>query len=228
MILCCLVGYHTALFDVRTLHVNRIAQDNLESVNYLWSVIYQTTFEITEHKHMSLCEKSVVHVGMATNCSELYMSCNEGSCIHDSLVCDGYRHCPHGEDEADCQHICSDHSHNCMSHCHHTDLCSCSEDYFQCISGGCVPLQKLCDQTVHCTDASDEPPTCVYLRPEQLDNHSLSLDINNHINSLLQKNMITHHRCLQSSSNKSLLHVYNVEYKMHSKQQGMLTIKPVT
>ena len=212
------VGYHTAVFAE---HFNtRTFKYDLESDNYLWSVIYQPTFEITEYKHMSLCEKSVAHAAILTNCSEYYMSCNEGTCIHDSLVCDGYQHCPHGEDEADCQHICSDHSHNCMSHCHHKDLCSCSPGYFQCMSGGCVPLQKLCDQTVHCTDASDEPPTCVYLRPEQLGGHSLSLDINNYINTLIQQNMVIQHRCLQSSNNRSLLHVQNVSYKMHFKQQG--------
>ena len=147
------------------------------------------------------------------------MSCNEGTCIHDSLVCDGYQHCPHGEDEAECEHICSDHSDNCMSHCHHRDLCFCSLEYFQCLSGGCVPLQKLCDQTVHCIDKSDEPPTCVYLRPEQLGDRSLSLDINTYINTLIQRNMIIQDRCLQSTSNKSLLHVQNIGYKMHSKQQ---------
>ena len=134
----------------------------------MWSVIYQPIFELAEYKNLSLCEMSVAHSPVVTNCSEFYMSCNEGTCIHDSLVCDGVSHCPHGEDEADCQHICSDHSQNCTSHCHHRDLCSCLPGYFQCLSGGCVPLQKLCDKNVHCIDKSDEPPTCVYLRPEQL------------------------------------------------------------
>ena len=176
-------------------------------------------FEIRECADMSLCEKSVAHAAVLTNCSEYYMSCHEGTCIHDSLVCDGHSHCPHGEDEAECQHICSDHSGNCMSHCHHRDLCFCALEYFQCLSGGCVPLQKLCDQTDHCIDASDEPPTCVYLRPEQLSHHSLSLDINSYINTLIQQNMIAQHRCFQSTNNRPLLHVQNVEYKMHSKQQ---------
>ena len=192
---------------------------HLEENLYLWSAIFQPIFEINEWKYMSLCEKSVAHTAMSTNCSEFYMSCNEGTCIHDSLVCDGYRHCPHGEDEAECEHICSDHSDNCMSHCHHRDLCFCSLEYFQCLSGGCVPLQKLCDQIVHCIDESDEPPTCVYLRPDQLDNYSLPLDINNYINRLMQQNMIIYNGCLQSTNNMSLLHVQNVEYKMHFKQQ---------
>ena len=106
--------------------------------NYLWSFIHQPTFEINNHKHLTFCEKSVVHAAALTNCSEFYMRCHEGTCIHDSLVCDGHSHCPHGEDEADCQHICSDHSDNCISHCYHRDLCFCSLEYFQCLSGCCV------------------------------------------------------------------------------------------
>ena len=153
----------------------------------MWSVIYQPIFKLAEYKHLSLCEMSVAHAPAVTNCSDFYMSCNEGTCIHDSLVCDGHSHCPHGEDEADCQHICSDHSQNCTSHCHHRDLCSCLPGYFQCLSGGCVLLQKLCDNNVHCIDKSDEPPTCVYLRPEQLGSHSLTLDISSYINTLIQQ-----------------------------------------
>ena len=118
-----------------------VFQGDLESDHYLWSVIYQLKFEISEHKNMSLCEKSVVHAAVVADCSEYYMSCHEGTCIHDSLVCDGHSHCPHGEDEADCQHICSDHSHNCMSHCHHRDLCFCSLEFFS------VFVRRLCTST---------------------------------------------------------------------------------
>ena len=210
------VRYHMDLYRWR--YSWDYGQDDPQ-ITYLWSVIHQPIFEIRETKHMSLCEKSVAHAAMLTNCSEFYMSCHEGTCIHDSLVCDGHLHCPHGEDEADCQHICSDHSHNCMSHCHHRDLCFCSLEYFQCLSGGCVPLQKLCDQTVHCIDASDEPPTCVYRRPEKHSHHLLTLEINNYINTLIQQNMVIQYRCLESTNNRSLLHVQNVGYKMLSKQQ---------
>ena len=179
----------------------------------MWSVTYQITFQVEtklyHHRYFStfyhkakncinytLCEKSLGQNTILTNCSTFYMSCNDGT---SHLCVMGHSHCPHGEDEADCQHICSDHSHKCMSHCHHRDLCSCSPEYFQCLSGGCVPLQKLCDKTVHCIDASDEPPTCVYLRPEQLSSHSLSVGINNYINTLIQQNMIIQHQCLQSN-----------------------------
>ena len=154
------------------------------------------------------------------------MSCDEGTCIHDSLVCDGHAHCPHGEDEADCQHMCSDHMISCKSDCHYRDLCSCSPGYFQCQSGGCVPLQKLCDKTKHCADASDEPPTCVYLRPEQLSGHSLSLDVNNYINTFIQQNMAIARRCLQPS-HWSLFNVQNVKYEMHHQRCLPSTLSPV-
>ena len=138
----------------------------LYDANLLWSVISQPSFQVEEDKHFALCEKPFISKKIISNCSDFYVTCDDGTCVHDSLVCDGQPHCLHAEDEADCQHICSDHKDNCLSHCHRRDLCSCSAGYFQCLSGGCVPLQKLCDKTVHCADASDEPPTCVYQRPE--------------------------------------------------------------
>ena len=80
-------------------------------------------------------------------------------------------------------------------------------------------LQKLCDRIPHCTDASDEPPTCVYLRPEQLKyNQALYLDVNKYINTLIQQNKVTVHRCIQSN-NGPLADVPNVKYKMHYHEQ---------
>ena len=185
--------------------------------DFLWSVIHQPYFDITYGRDMALCEKTFTHTVVFSNCSDLYMNCSDGTCVHDSLVCDGQQHCLHGEDEANCQHIGSDHTHSCISHCHHKDLCSCSPEYFQCLAGGCVPLQKLCDKIVHCRDSSDEPSTCVYLRPEQLGSPSLYLDINQYINMLIQQNMEIQHSCLQSHSGL-LPPVHHVEYKMHSQQ----------
>ena len=172
----------------------------INNINYhapLWSVIYQPYFQMAVHRKFTLCEKPRIHILKFFNCSDFYLMCNDGTCVHDSLVCDGKPHCQHGEDEANCQHICSEHKHSCMSQCHHTNLCSCSQDYFQCLSGGCVPLQKLCDKTVHCVDASDEPPTCIYLRPEQIGHRSLSLDVNKYINNLIQQNTVIQYGCLQ-------------------------------
>ena len=180
----------------------------------MWAVITEIGFKHAHMKEFTICEKSGVHSRMLTKCSDLYMVCDDGTCVHDSLVCDGHPHCMYGEDEADCQHICSDHSHNCMSQCHHRNLCSCSPQYFQCLSGGCVPLQKICDKTVHCLDASDEPPTCVYLRPEQLGRTSVYLGINSYINKLIQTSMAVQHLC-SYNNDVSLNHTY---YKIYAKE----------
>ena len=209
------------VYDISTGGFQSISLVRINNTDYytpLWSVIHQPMFKIAKYKHCTMCEKPSTHSLVFTNCSDFYMSCNDGTCVHDSLVCDGRPHCLDGEDEADCQHICSDHEHSCMSQCHHRDLCTCSQEYFQCLSGGCVPLQKLCDKTVHCIDASDEPATCVYLQPENLGRSSLLLGINNYINKLIQQNMVIQQRCLQSI-NESFLHVQNVEYKMYFHQQ---------
>ena len=180
----------------------------------MWAAIWQTGYNHAKKKDFALCEKSVDHSRMLTKCSDQYIVCDDGTCVHDSLVCDGHPHCMHGEDEGDCQHICSDHSHKCMSQCHHRNLCSCSPQYFQCLSGGCVPLQKICDRTVHCFDASDEPATCVYLQPEQLGRTSVYLGINSYINTLIQKSMAVQSMC--SYSNVVLLnHTY---YKIYAKE----------
>ena len=193
---------------------------SINSLNHhvpVWSVIYQPSFQMAKHRNLTLCEKPRTHTLMFTKCSDFFLRCNDGTCVHDSLVCDGKAHCQHGEDEADCRHICTDHKHSsCMSQCHHRDICSCSQQYFQCLSGGCVPLQKLCDKTIHCVDASDEPPTCVYLRPEQIGYQPLSLDVNKYINKLIQQNMVIQHGCLQYD-NGIIQPVENVEFKLHSK-----------
>ena len=181
----------------------------------LWSVIDQPSFQIKEDKHFALCEKSTVHDKMYTNCSDSYFSCNDGTCVHDSLVCDGQPHCLNGEDEADCKRICSDYKDSCISHCHHRDLCFCLPGFFQCLSGGCVPLQKLCDKTEHCADASDEPPTCVYLRPEKLGEPTVTLSINSYINALIHETMDIQHRCFQDNVT---IPINMVHYEMHAHQ----------
>ena len=113
----------------------------------LWGVIHQPHFQLAEatkydlnlKSFLALCEKHVHHTVVLTTCSDLYMVCDDGTCVHDSLVCDGKPHCQHGEDEADCQHICSDHSHSCMYHCHHRDL-----DLFLHIRIFPVSVRRLC------------------------------------------------------------------------------------
>ena len=198
-------------------HLDAFRDIMILDIRKTWSAISQISLELQRHtsRDFTLCESSVVYTRMLTECSNLYMVCDDGTCVHDSLVCDGQPHCLHGDDEADCEHICSDQNHNCMYHCHHRDLCSCSPDYFQCLSGGCIPLQKLCDKIVHCVDASDEPDTCVYLRPEKLGHLPVSLAINSYINTLIQDNTELEHTC--SDNNHVLLN--QTYYKLRGKEQ---------
>ena len=176
-------------------------------------IIFQS-FLKTNEPNYALCEKPRVNTEIATNCSNLYMECDDGTCVHDSLVCGGKPHCLHGDDKANCERICSDNTASCMSQCHHRELCSCSQEYFQCLSGGCVPLQKLCDQIVHCSDVSHERPTCVYVRCEQLGTSSLSLDINHYINDLIHKNTPIQQACFKDE----LYRVTKVNYIMYARQ----------
>ena len=212
------IRYHNVIDKVGTLLImGHWMQEHVNNEFYyaspsMGAIIDQPYFQPASKSDFTLCEKSVLHTAVLPKCSDLYTVCDDGTCVHDSLVCDGKPHCHHGEDEADCQHICSDHSHSCMSHCHHRDLCSCSSEYFQCLSGGCVPLQKLCDKLIHCTDGSDEPETCVYLKPENLGHTSVSLSANNYINNLIQQNIEIQHKC---SYNNDVLH--NVNYRMYAK-----------
>ena len=110
----------------------------------------------------ALCERPAQHNVVSTNCSDNYLTCQDGTCVHDALVCDGHKHCFHGEDEASCKHVCNskDKDMNCLTDCHYADHCRCHDSFFQCLSGGCIPLQKLCDLVNHCPDGSDEPATC--------------------------------------------------------------------
>ena len=186
---------------------------NVDDAEKIWSLILPPTFQKASHLEYTLCEKPKLQAEVFTKCSNSYISCKDGTCVHDSLVCDGQPHCLHGEDEADCQHICSDDSVDCMSACHFRNLCSCSSGYFQCLSGGCVPLQKLCDRIVHCLDESDEPPTCVYLTPEQLGQPTLVLEINHYINYVITQNRWIQDECLP---NKKERYVNQVAYVMHS------------
>ena len=73
------VAYHYFIID----KYGYMHQYRTHSSRPMWSVIYQPTFKIEQYKHYSLCEKPVVRAAILTNCSDLYMSCDEGTCIHD-------------------------------------------------------------------------------------------------------------------------------------------------
>ena len=155
----------------------RSTQPFNDTDDFFWSLIGQP--ELNPNTELTipdfiLCESQSFNARFASKCSQEYMTCLDGTCIHDALVCDGIEHCLHGEDEDNCHHACDDPNINCLTECHYENLCRCSDDFFQCFSGGCIPLQKLCDMTVHCADSSDEPNTCDYIqREESMENYSI-------------------------------------------------------
>ena len=160
--------------------------------NVLWHFDYYRFMRSTNSEHpmrFVLCEKELSNSQISLpKCSAIYNSCFDGTCVHDALWCDGEQHCSQGEDEQHCKHVCSVSNINCMLECHVKDECKCIDNYFQCLSGGCIPLQKFCDKTLHCEDGSDEPSTCIY------DN---MYNVVNYVNRLVQNVQKDYDKCFQ-------------------------------
>ena len=108
-----------------------------------------------------LCTKDTLPPDQPT-CSSTYFQCNDGTCLDEHLVCDGRQHCMMGEDEQMCTHICTDKV-SCALNCSYMNKCYCLRGFFQCGSGGCIPVGKLCDRVYNCKDGSDEPMSCEFV-----------------------------------------------------------------
>ena len=50
----------------------------------------------------------------------------------------------------------------CFSESCSPELCRCSDQYFQCLSGGCIPISKVCNFYNDCKDGSDEMVNTLY------------------------------------------------------------------
>ena len=84
--------------------------------------------------------------------------CADKTFLPDYYVCDGHNDCSDGGDEENCSDICSFHQtkqNECFTSCQKPN-CECSDVYFQCESGGCIPSSKICDCYNDCSDRSDE------------------------------------------------------------------------
>ena len=103
-------------------------------------------------------------------CLPHQFQCNDGMCISLNLVCDDEADCRHREDE-DVQ--CNDEEactvngvkfdfQYCREYCLIKEHCICADSYFQCLSGGCIPVNQFCDQKHDCKDKSDELE-CIFL-----------------------------------------------------------------
>ena len=142
--------------------------------NYLWAIqgtiqivsrIRYDYYPIYKQSSMSstffvMCEKNSSQPH-SRPCHHSYFQCKDGTCVDDHLVCDGKSHCMHAEDEANCTQICTAND-DCAEHCTYINNCHCIRGYFQCQSGGCVSVAKLCDGVSNCRDGSDEPTSCFF------------------------------------------------------------------
>nr|XP_034837843.1 very low-density lipoprotein receptor-like [Maniola hyperantus] len=114
-------------------------------------------------------------------CKASEFKCKYGiRCLLNKLVCDGYPDCPDGEDEAseNCyrnifrrnQLQCEDfHEITSALYCNGKKDCldlynctrlECDKTEFDCGSGVCIPLSKVCDEHSDCPNSADESDRC--------------------------------------------------------------------
>uniref|UniRef100_A0A8C1U6D5 Very low-density lipoprotein receptor n=1 Tax=Cyprinus carpio TaxID=7962 RepID=A0A8C1U6D5_CYPCA len=77
----------------------------------------------------------------ARTCRPDQFKCDDGSCIHGSRQCNGFRDCADGTDEVNCKNL---------TQCN-------GPDQFKCRSGECIEMSKVCNKVRDCADWSDEP-----------------------------------------------------------------------
>ena len=82
------------------------------------------------------CENHADEYSCSESCNnDEYLCPQEKWCIPQTWRCNGEFECINGEDEK---------------------LCDCSVDQYKCETGGCVPIEQLCDGIDNCPDKSDE------------------------------------------------------------------------
>ncbi|CAD5121185.1 DgyrCDS9719 [Dimorphilus gyrociliatus] len=95
-------------------------------------------------------------------------------CIHISNLCDGFIHCPHGDDEENCElpilyfKCNATHQISYKRICNNINDCdnrideincefdTCAKNEFRCASGNCITNDYQCDNFRDCSDGSDE------------------------------------------------------------------------
>ena len=144
----------------------------------------QNEFSIEEvqtdcsHKLPYICETSPLTT--MSECQAQQFQCSDGTCLSNSVVCDGSPDCSNGEDES--QSMCKQITFSCHNgevipysqYCDHVAHCSdssdenciypeCDDEQFQCVNKQCIPDQQRCDFTQDCSDGSDENDnTCAW------------------------------------------------------------------
>ena len=85
--------------------------------------------------------------------------CTPGECIPGHLRCSGTVECPDGSDELDCNDDdvdCADGTYRDNGGCRMLKKKECDGTQFDCGSGNCVPLDRVCDRTNDCGQWQDE------------------------------------------------------------------------
>ena len=120
------------------------------------------TCQSANYSHGALCKASVSKHTKRT-CGHEHLECSNRECILGHYKCDGILDCTDGSDEQACHNIavCETSlgtipAHDyCIAACHPTS-CRCKRIYYQCTSGGCISMSKICNINVDCLDGSDE------------------------------------------------------------------------
>ncbi len=125
------------------------------------SVLKGPCEELIEQADGALCYVPVLDVDSAV-CLPGHYRCQSGTCILNQYRCDGVSHCENNTDEIDCNDVCQmldtrTGDVNCFTNCSRPS-CLCSDHYYQCKVGGCVPWTNVCDCQEDCADGSDEDP----------------------------------------------------------------------
>ncbi len=99
---------------------------------------------------------------VSSSCLSRHFTCYDGTCVLGHYVCDGVTDCPDSTDEVDCDHVCTfaDGSNatdmkDCFSFCTLSN-CTCSDLYFHCVLGGCIPWSRICNGVDDCPNGEDE------------------------------------------------------------------------
>ncbi len=160
------------LADYESAHRDNLLMANVNStelVSFRFSLTNLSHFEI-DYGHGSDEGTGAVHVvcefpllSISSDCLSGHFSCYDGTCILEHYVCDGVIDCPDNTDEFDCGHVCNFSAETnatkrkdyCFSSCVSPD-CICSDLYFHCKLGGCIPWSRVCDGVNDCPSHEDE------------------------------------------------------------------------